>query len=112
MHVREVIPFRKSDEEMETKEREKKQNCGERGREAVRGRNVLRGAFTPSYRLLIICILHLSKIGKQLHIATTLCTCMSPHMICLCSYRWQGLYFTLHCVFILRAICYQKILHL
>lgn len=60
MRVREVIPFGKSDEEMEMSERGKRQNCGERDREAYKEKK-FRGMFMPGYRLFVICILDLSK---------------------------------------------------
>lgn len=50
MRVREVIPLRKTDEKMETRERGKKQNCGDRER------NIFRGMFAPTYPLLVICM--------------------------------------------------------
>ena len=108
MRVREVIPFGKSDEEMETRERRKKQNCGERERVANRGRDIFRGVFTLSYRLIIICILNSSKSGEQLHIAVKKChsyTCVSPHKICLCLHRWPGLHFVLPQVLLKQGNC-------
>ena len=78
MRVREVIPFGKSAEEMETREREKKKRKAElwvrEGGRWAEGRNNFRSVFIPRYRLFIICILHLSNTGRQLHIAITHCT--------------------------------------
>ena len=65
MHVREVIPFGKSDEKMEMREGIKL-NCGERGREADRQRNVFRGV-----RSLLSTVHHLySPISQKVLAAT------------------------------------------
>lgn len=107
MRVREVIPFGKSDEEMETRERGKKAELW-REWEADRGKDIFRGVFTLSYRLFIICILDLSKSGEQLHIAVKKChfyTCVSPHKICLLLQRWPELHFSLHQVLLKQGNC-------
>ena len=95
MRVREVIPFGKSAEEMETREREKKkkkkQSCGERGWEVGRGEK----QFQKRVHSEISAVYHLySSFVKHRPAATyrhnsLYCTCVSPHMIYLRWHRWR-----------------------
>lgn len=99
MHVREVIPFGKSDwRDGNKREREREKAKKKKTylwREEERGRRLQRCA--PSeLSQFIICILKLSKSGSQLHIAISHCSCLSSHIICF--FLAHGLNYTSHSI--------------
>lgn len=69
MRVREVIPFGKSDEEMETRERERGGKKAElwrkREREADRGGDIFRVVFTQSYLCLSFVFWTCQKVASS-----------------------------------------------
>lgn len=97
MRAREVIPFGKSVEEMEMKERE----GGKRGKASIQ-REKFRGTFIPSYRQFVICILYFFE--EEVASGYIL-----SHMICLGLRGWHKLHpFVLNHAFILKLFVIRK----